>query len=74
MISLDFEFWNSSSKSSAQENGHDSELKTLRQVLQQLEASGMVDLEIGGHTFSRPAAVVQGLAADKFFGSDYEPF
>lgn len=49
-----------------QENGHDSDLKSLRSVLQQCEATGMVDFELGGHTFSRPAAVVQGLSADKF--------
>ncbi|CAK9008793.1 Uncharacterized protein SCF082_LOCUS10019 [Durusdinium trenchii] len=49
-----------------EESGHDSDLKTLRSVIQHCETSGMVDFEIGGHTFSRPASVVQGLSADKF--------
>lgn len=51
-----------------QEGGRDSGLMTLRQVIQQCESSGLVDMELGGHTYSRPAAVVQGLSADWYFG------
>ncbi|CAK8986598.1 Uncharacterized protein SCF082_LOCUS619 [Durusdinium trenchii] len=49
-----------------EEGGHDGDLKTLRGVIQQCEAAGMVDFELGGHSFSRPAAVVQGKSGDQF--------
>ena len=51
-----------------QESGADGPVKPLRQVIQQCESAGLVDLEIGGHTHSRPASVVQGNSPDQFLG------
>lgn len=43
----------------------DGPVKTLREVMQQVETSGMVDFTLAGHEYSRPPAVVQGNAADQ---------
>ena len=43
-------------------------MKSLREALQHYEASGMVDFELGGHTYTRPASVVQGVSGDQRLG------
>lgn len=48
-----------------EENQTDGPVKPLREVIQQLETSGMVDFVLGGHEFSRDAAVMQGRSPDK---------
>ena len=52
-----------------QENGSDGPVKSLKEVIQQCEASGMVDFQLAGHVFSRPPAVVQGVSADQCLGT-----
>lgn len=49
-----------------QENGSDSDLQSLRKVIQKCESNGMVDFDLGGHTYNRPAQVVQGNAPDQW--------
>ena len=55
-----------------QESGNDGPLKTLREILQQCEAQGLVDLELGGHTYSRPASVVQGMVGDRLLAFKFK--
>ena len=52
-----------------QENGSDGPIKSLKEVIQQCEASGMVDFQLAGHVFSRPPAVVQGVSVDQCLGT-----
>ena len=52
-----------------QESGNDGPLRSLREILQHCETNGMVDLELGGHSYSRPASVVQGVARDQLLAS-----
>ena len=49
-----------------QENGSDSDLQSLRKVIQKCETNGMIDFDLGGHTYTRPAQVVQGNAPDQW--------
>ncbi|CAK9115722.1 unnamed protein product [Durusdinium trenchii] len=49
-----------------EENGQDGAVTTLREVIRKCESMNMVDVELGGHTYSRPPQVVQGLANDRF--------
>ena len=48
-----------------QENGTDGPVQTLREAIQKLERDGMIDFDLGGHQFSRPADVMQGNSADR---------
>ena len=52
-----------------QENGSDSSLMTLREVLQKVERGGAVDYTVGGHRCDRPPQVQQGQADDHFIVS-----
>lgn len=49
-----------------QENGSDSSLMSLREVLQKVERGGAVDYTLGGHRCERPPQVQQGHADDQF--------
>lgn len=55
-----------------EEDGSDSCVKTLRSCLQAVEQSGVVDFEIGGHEFERPAEVFAGEADDKLLDASKE--
>ena len=57
--------------SCSQDQGVDGPVKMLREIIQQCEASGMVDMEIGGHVHTRPAAVVQGNSPDQLLVFSY---
>jgi len=48
-----------------QENSTDGQVQTLRDAIQHLEKNGMIDFDLGGHEFSRPADVMQGNSADR---------
>ena len=48
-----------------QENGTDGPIQALRDAIQKLERDGMIDFDLGGHQFSRPADVMQGNSADR---------
>ncbi|CAK9088579.1 Uncharacterized protein SCF082_LOCUS41831 [Durusdinium trenchii] len=48
------------------ENSQDSTVKKLREVIQKCESDGLVDIDLGGHTYTRPPSVVQGSATDQF--------
>ena len=41
-------------------NGRDNPVMSLKAALQAVERGGLVDFQLGGHTCTRPAAVVQG--------------
>ena len=43
----------------------DGDVKSLQDVIQACERDGMVDFELAGHEYSRPAAVMQGQVADQ---------
>lgn len=49
--------------------GNDSELISLRSALIKLEGSGKVDFELAGHSYHRPASVMQDAQADDRPGS-----
>lgn len=53
------------SSSLLQENSQDSTVKKLREVIQKCESDGLVDIDLGGHTYTRPPSVVQGSATDQ---------
>ena len=46
-------------------NGRDNPVMSLKAALQAVERGGLVDFQLGGHTCTRPAAVVQGQTDDK---------
>ena len=48
------------------DHGADSEILSLRQCIQKVEAAGMVDWKLGGHTAERPSQVFQGQSDDMF--------
>lgn len=48
------------------EGNADTPIMSLRSALQRIEASGMVDYTLGGHTCARPQAVQQGKVDDCF--------
>ena len=49
-------------------DGNDSKVQTLRKCLQSVEATGLVEYELGGHSADRPAGVFAGQADDRFLG------
>ena len=49
-----------------QEQGSDSNVMGLREALQQIERTGLVDFKLGGHRCERPPAVQQGRDDDHF--------
>ena len=71
LLPFDFEF-DSTRLNCQEEDGSDSCVKTLRSCLQAVEQSGMVDFEIGGHEFERPAEVFAGEADDKLLDASKE--
>ena len=56
------------------EDGSDSCVKSLRSCLHAVEQSGVVDFEIGGHDFERPAEVFAGEADDKLLDTNKDNF
>ena len=51
-----------------QERGQDGSVVSLRSLIPKCEADGMVDLGLGGHTYKRPPAVMQGMESDQPLG------
>ena len=56
------------------EDGSDSCVKSLRSCLHAVEQSGVVDFELGGHDFERPAEVFAGEADDKLLDTNKDNF
>lgn len=46
-------------------DGNDGSKSTLRSVFQQIEQGGTVEFDLAGHTFERPAEVLQAQEPDK---------
>lgn len=49
-----------------EDDGSDTPVQSLRACLQQIERSGMVDFQLGGHNCERPAQVFNGHQDDTF--------
>ena len=45
-------------------SGHDGDVIPLREIMQEVEKTGMVDFELAGHTAVRPPAVCQGAESE----------
>ncbi|CAE6916132.1 unnamed protein product [Symbiodinium sp. CCMP2456] len=59
------EFGDDTAKVVLEEESGDSNVMTLRQALQRIEAGGMVSYTLGAHRVERPPEVVQGNASDR---------
>ena len=56
--------WGSAFKTQKDAEGKDGPLLPLRNVIQDIERTGVVDFDLAGHSFSRPAAVYQEATQD----------
>ena len=54
-----------SMRNGSQDKGQDGNVMSLRSLIQKCEADGMVDIDLGGHTYQQPPAVMQGMESDQ---------